>query len=48
MLEKSHPQLGRMLRLLWAKFLAQGGRYEEAVNVIWRIEEARSLAENLD
>lgn len=46
MLERTHAQLASKLRLLWAKFLAQAGRYEEAVVVLWKIKEARHLAED--
>ena len=45
MLERTHPQYGKALRLIWAKLLAQGGHFEEAVDLVWEIEEARPLAE---
>jgi hypothetical protein len=43
-LERTHPAEARTLRLLWAETLAEAGDYTRAVDVVWRLEDARPLA----
>ncbi|MBN1205159.1 MAG: hypothetical protein JXB05_09570 [Myxococcaceae bacterium] len=43
-LERTHPAEARTLRLLWAEALAEAGDYTRAVDVVWRLEDARPLA----
>ncbi len=43
-LERSHPNEGRALRIVWANVLAEQGAFAAAVDVIWPIEEARALS----
>jgi hypothetical protein len=42
-LERTHPEQARVLRLLWGEVLAQAGDYARAVDVVWPVEDARSL-----
>jgi len=43
-LERSNKEDAKVLRLLWAAFLADTGQYASAVDVIWQNESARHLA----
>lgn len=43
-LERTHPVEARTLRLLWAETLAEAGDYALAVDVVWPVPEARTLA----
>lgn len=43
-LERSHPELGRVLRLLWGETLAEAGDYGRAVEAVWPVKDARHLA----
>ncbi|AKU99033.1 Serine/threonine phosphatase PPP [Labilithrix luteola] len=44
LLERSDAAAGRALRMLWAEVLADQGAFAAAVDVVWSIDEARSLA----
>ncbi len=43
-LQASNPEFAARLRLLWADWLASGGDYATAVDVVWPLAEARHIA----
>jgi hypothetical protein len=43
-LERSKNEKAKTLRTLWAQSLAQAGDYSKAVDVVWPVEEARTVA----
>ncbi|GAA5161770.1 bpX6 domain-containing protein [Viridibacterium curvum] len=44
MLEKKYPDPARQLRLAWGETLAAQGRWLEAVDAVWSVDEAREMA----
>ncbi|MFN7975075.1 MAG: hypothetical protein U0166_22435 [Acidobacteriota bacterium] len=42
-LERGHPAVAQVLRMLWAEHLADAGDYAAAVEVAWAVPEARAL-----
>ncbi len=43
-LERTHKNKAKALRILWAKYLEGSGEFNEAIDVIWPVEDARDLA----
>lgn len=45
-LQATHPAEAEKLRLLWAQSMVSAGQYAKAVDIVWQVDEARSLALN--
>jgi hypothetical protein len=42
-LDRTHPDEAKIVRLIWAGFLAEAGNYGAAVDAAWHVPEANSL-----